>query len=214
MCFPEAKFFLFLKSLQKSFGSEEKWNKLRNNLDSSFLPDWCMKDRFQISDFWVLWIPARLTQLFIPPRSKDSALCTLQCLPFSDKMLQARNLFCSVWILFSWHVSDAGLAKMLLPPACPVFSPRGRQGGIFPQLCKECLLRYLKVEIACKYTGCPSAWGIIYVLRRVSASRWWRMSTVNWHFPTFASPGAFGTGESTQGKQPALEERLLCRVRQ
>lgn len=175
----------------------------------------------QVSNIWLLSAlnPSKADSAFHPSKVKrfSPVYFTMSAIFRQDASSQESFLLCVNSVSMACvrcRLALADLAKMLLPPACPAFSPRGRQGGIFPQLCKECLLRCLKVEIACKYTGCPSAWGIIYVLRRVSASRWWRMSTVNWPFPTFASPGAFGTGESTQGKQLALEERLLCRVRQ
>ena len=67
-------------------------------------------------------------------------------------MLSALHELSILTARVKYRLALAALAKMLSPPASrPVFNPSARQGGTFSQLLKECLLRHLEVEIACKY---------------------------------------------------------------
>lgn len=113
MCFPKSKSFAFPKCLQRSFAS---WRKGKGGVEKSKTThSWIVSPflfcgwTFKCLSSCVFWIPARLTQLCITPRSKISVLCSLQCLVLSDKRLKARSPLLCVNSQFSWHTSDTGL---------------------------------------------------------------------------------------------------------
>lgn len=159
ICFPEVKRFLILKMsseklcLMRKRVSEQRKKPIQIALLFLFC-GWTAG--FKYLDSWVLGTPAWLTQLLIPPRSKNSALCSLQCLALSDKMFKARNALCSVWTL-----SSHGTCQI---PACPGSLGQNTVTSCFLSsvqswhqarwdflLVNEHLLRHLAVEIACKY---------------------------------------------------------------
>lgn len=117
MCFPKSKSFAFPKCLQRSFAS---WRKGKGGVEKSKTThSWIVSPflfcgwTFKCLSSCVFWIPARLTQLCITPRSKISVLCSLQCLVLSDKTLKARSpLLCvnSVLMAHIWY--RAALASM------------------------------------------------------------------------------------------------------